>query len=145
MRKALLSLVAAILLAASPALAQHTVTANWLEAAGLPACSSTTPALTSACGVGWTLTHTAGSATIVTDATPATLPWGTLTFVIPVPVNNTATTWDLTLVGSYLDITGAAQITAQATCGATNTPAPCVVTNVPNTVAGPTNFTVTVK
>lgn len=147
MKKILLPLVAAIailMLPCSAALAQHTVTASWTESS-FPACSSATPALTANCGQGWTLTHTAGSSTVITDATPATLPWGTLTFIVPVPANNSAPTWDFTLVGNYLDATGAPQTTGAATCGSTNTAAPCVAGSVPNTVPGPTNFTVTVK
>lgn len=146
MRKAFLSLIAVALISFAPAaLAQHSVTTAWQDNAGFPACSGTTPALTASCGLGWTMTHTAGSAAVVTDATPATLPWGTLTFTVPVPTNNTATTWDFTLVGNYLDVTGTAQTTAEATCGATNTAPPCVVTGIANTVSGPINFTVTVK
>lgn len=147
MRKVLLSLIAvALALVSTPVVqAQHTVTPSWQEAPGFPACSSATPALTASCGLGWTLTHTAGSAVVVTDATPATLPWTVLTFTIPVPVNNTAPTWSLTLVGTYLDAAGAALTTAQATCGTSNTPAPCAISGVPNTVPGPINFTVVVK
>jgi hypothetical protein len=94
--------------------------------AAYPACSTT---ITVVCGTGYSLSHTVQGSTVANiDST--TIPWNATTFSVPIPANNTASTWAFTLVTNYKDMTGATQIGSAATCGATNTPPPCAVSGI---------------
>jgi hypothetical protein len=144
MRKSVLALIAALAMSiAAAAQTSHSVTGTWLNADSATAvCSST---VTTNCADHQTLSYQPGSATAAAVVATSTLKPGDTTFTIPVPANNTASTWYLTLVVNWKDASGTAQTTTAATCGTANTPAPCAVTGVPITVPAPTNFTATAQ
>lgn len=142
MRKFVLGLIAVLTMSLAAA-AQHTVTAAWQNADSATAVCSAS--VTANCADHQTLSYQAGSTTAAAVVATSTLKTTDTTFTIPIPANNTAATWYLTLVVNWKDASGAAQTTNAGTCGTSNTPAPCAVTGVPITVAAPTNFTATVQ
>lgn len=134
MRKFVLGLIAMLTMslaavAQSPSPTAPAVGLTWT--AGSPAWTACSTTVTTACSWYYLVIDETVPSAPVTLTPVNTLAVTATSYTTPPYTNNAFATRLFNLVLVYKDVTGATQMGAAATCGTTNTAAPCAVTKIP--------------